>query len=486
MDRGRDRRAVRRLGLGGAVVALSGIRRNVRVSARGVRAAPARQGPRVSLQLAVPLICSVPAGERLHRLRELRGVSVSAAGRQRRRARRGGGRDRRADAGAALPAHVAGRVGRECTRRRGRADGRARGARRAVARGLRPSPRAGAASALELGVSGGLRERARHHALRLRRLRGCRPARRRGREAAADDPGLDRDLRRAGGDPVRPAAGGRARHGTVALAARFARRAHGAGAVRWRVRRRAHVGTRRGDRGHAARVGYRVRVAVRQPARLLANLVRRGPGRSVSSRIRPVASAQRDSARRAARRRRIVAGREPVHAGSGDRVFNGGNRVDSRHRADRRTRIAAGSARRGTVSHAALSAARRDRAGRMEPRLRGLRGRRNRARRGLARGRRGRVLGGGAPQALVAVRTRLARRARALRGSTRKRGGCGLVLLEHGARRVRPRLSDLHASTAAHSSSTAPRSFTSGFRASAGATPSSRTSGWASTRSTST
>ncbi len=146
-----------------------------------------RLGPRarISLQLAVSALRAVSAGQRIHRLRKLRRLSLSARWLDDRRARRRRGRHRRSRRSRCSIA------GRRKYRRSARCSPCAATAH------ARCSSRWPASSHADFGqafhverplrlddrISGRFRQRAVHHALRLRRLRRRRTARRRGRAA---------------------------------------------------------------------------------------------------------------------------------------------------------------------------------------------------------------------------------------------------------------------------------------------------------------
>ncbi len=169
LDRRRNRRALRRLGLGGALIALPRLGRNVRLLAQRFWPRSARQGARVPLQLAVSIGGAVPARERLHRICELCSLSLSRVGDQRRRPRRGRDGHRAAHATAALSAHGKGGCARRRAGGRGGPHHRARRGRRARASARPLRARTGRARGRGR-LPRRLRERALHHALRLRRL----------------------------------------------------------------------------------------------------------------------------------------------------------------------------------------------------------------------------------------------------------------------------------------------------------------------------
>ena len=309
------------------------------------------------------------AGERIHRLRELRRVSVSARCRdaraRRRRRRHRGAHDR-----AALSPHLAGIGVRYGPRRGGDLHGRHRRAGRPLARRLRAGVSLKRSPAARYGVSGGFRQRAVRHALRLRGLRRRGAARGRGGAARADHSHRDRavGIDRRGALRFAPDRGAGRR--AMALAARCERGADHTVAIRRGPGRRAHVGPRRGGGRDAARARDRVRVALRQHARVLADLVCGGERRRVPARVRAAAPAQGDPPRRLARGRRAVARRQPVHARSSHRVLDRGHRLDPGRRADRRAGPGASSPRAGAVCDAALSVARHRGAGGLDDRVR--------------------------------------------------------------------------------------------------------------------
>ena len=204
MDCGRGRRALRWAVLRRIEFALSPQRRHVCVPARSLRRARPRTAGGLFVRLATALLRSAHTGQRVHRLRAVRGVYRSGSGaagdRPRHRARR-----RRGDAARALPHDPA-----RCAHR-----ARARQRRRThVARDRRqrlhpPDASRGNLARAGLFTQGLEHRRARRrdgvHALRLRRLQQRPAARRRGDGPGAHDPPRGRAVDRCRRDYVRGA-----------------------------------------------------------------------------------------------------------------------------------------------------------------------------------------------------------------------------------------------------------------------------------------
>ena len=224
----------------------------------------------------------MPLGQRLYRLRELRGVLVSAACERRSSTTSPPSAIGVRHDDLALPAHVAGLGFERGARGCGDADRRARRTRRALARRLRARLSLEPADSVWRRAARRLRHGALHHALRLRRVMPtwrCSATRSCGRGGRFRCRFCSRCCS--------------SRSSTCCLQIgvlgvvpwQSLLDAHGqptaAGAIRRRARRRTDMGPCRRLRGNAARSGHRVRLALRQSVGILAHLVCRGARRRV-------------------------------------------------------------------------------------------------------------------------------------------------------------------------------------------------------------
>ena len=236
---------------------------------------------RLSLQLAVLVLRAVPAGQRLHRLRQLCRLSLSAARANAARTMS------RPSASACVTMLLLYRrtssvacVGRGAGRCRD-ADGRAGCVGRALACRLRSRISPAAAGALRMSASSrGSAPRSTSRstitwATPTPRCSATKSSARSARFRSRSALGADRR------GALHAASSRRARRRSVAIAARRARSADRAGAVRRRVRRRTDVGTRCGRRPSRCSCCYRLRLALRKSARAFR-----------ASRLRPRATAR--------------------------------------------------------------------------------------------------------------------------------------------------------------------------------------------------
>ncbi len=227
LDRGRRRRALRRLGLGRALVAVSRIGRHVRLSARRLRAGRASGRALAFLfnwQFLLYAPCLLASG--YIGFANYAAYLLSAARQPTRRCT-----TRLPSAigvvtiAAALSPHGR-RVRRSERCWRSPRRSRSRSSRWPAFRTRTSRKRFTSArpSAVRRRIRCRIRQRALHHALRLRRLRRRRAARRRGRAPAAHDTARNRAVDADRRGALRAAAGRRARRGAVAIAARRPRR----------------------------------------------------------------------------------------------------------------------------------------------------------------------------------------------------------------------------------------------------------------------